>query len=356
MLNATERVDISIMFFNKKPDRDKIMAALQESGAGAHISGLEILDDGQVIISLNTDPSEIDKMENLRSDIEAKIHAIKHVTKTLVVLTAEREAPTPAPDTSAKGKPLDLPHLKNIIAVASGKGGVGKSTVAANLAVSLATLGKKVGLLDADIYGPSVPRLMGLANQKPDTNENGKLIPHEKYGIKMMSMGFLVAEESPMIWRGPMIQTALTQLLRDVDWGDLDILIIDLPPGTGDAHLTLAQKVPVTGAVIVSTPQDLALIDARKAIEMFKKLSVPIFGLVENMSYYKCVNCGHEDHIFGHGGAKDEAAKQGCEFLGEIPLNGDIRKLSDEGTPVALSSMAAADIYKTIANTVLGRI
>lgn len=340
------------MFFKKSPDRDKINAALQESGANPYLDGLEITDNGEVIVTLKADMSDPGGMESLRQIAESKISDLKHVSKAIVILTAEREAPAPVADTSAKGKRLELPHLKKIIAVASGKGGVGKSTVAANLAVALAAQGQRVGLMDADIYGPSVPRLMGI-NAKPETNENNRLVPFGKHGIKFMSMGFLVAEDAPMIWRGPMIQTAVTQLLRDVEWGELDVLVIDLPPGTGDAQLTMAQKVPVTGAVIVSTPQDLALIDARKAIEMFRKLDVPILGLVENMSYHVCTNCGHEDHIFGHGGAKSEAEKQGIKFLGEIPLNGEIRKLSDEGTPVALSNINASLIYKEIAAKIL---
>jgi ATP-binding protein involved in chromosome partitioning len=203
----------------------------------------------------------------------------------------------------------------------------------------------KVGLLDADIYGPSVPRLSGIANRKPEMKD-GKLQPLEAHGLKLMSMGFLVEEEKPMIWRGPMVQTALYQMMRDVEWGSdenpLDVLVVDMPPGTGDAQLTMAQKVPLAGAVIVSTPQDLALIDARKAIEMFRKTNVPVLGIIENMSTYICSNCGHEEHIFGHGGAKAEAEKLGVPFLGEIPLRADIREQSDAGVPVA------ADYFRSI--------
>ncbi len=332
------------MFFKKSLDRDKINTALRECGAGDYIDGVEITDAGAVIVSLKTDMSDPGKMESLRQIVETKISAIKNVNKAIVILTAERAAPA---DTSAKGKKLDLPHIKKIIAVASGKGGVGKSTVAANLAVALGQQGLKIGLMDADIYGPSVPRLMGVSG-KPEMNDK-RIVPFEKHGIRFMSMGFLVAEDTPMIWRGPMIQTAVTQLLRDVDWGELDVLVIDLPPGTGDAQLTLAQKVPVTGAVIVSTPQDLALIDARKAIEMFRKLDVPILGLIENMSYHICANCGYEDHVFGHGGAQAEARKQDLKFLGGIPLNGEIRRLSDEGMPVAASKGEVSGIYLSIA-------
>ena len=340
------------MFFKKSPDREKIDAALQECGAKPYVGGVEITDAGDVIVTLNADLSDPGGMESLRQIVEAKLSAVKSVSKAIVILTAERAAPVSAPDTSAKGKRLELPHLKKIIAVASGKGGVGKSTVAANLAVALAALGQKVGLLDADIYGPSVPKLLGIPHQKPETNENKKLVPFEAHGIKAMSMGFLVPEDAAMIWRGPMIQTAVTQLLRDVEWGELDVLVIDLPPGTGDAQLTLAQKVPVTGAVIVSTPQDLALIDAKKAIEMFRKLDVPILGLVENMSYHVCVNCGHKDHIFGHGGARMEAEKQNIPFLGEIPLNSEIRAMSDAGTPVASAASNLSEPYKKAAKSI----
>ena len=239
-----------------------------------------------------------------------------------------------------------LPGVKNIICVVSGKGGVGKSTVSANLALALAQGGAAVGLLDADIYGPSVPKMSGLEGQRPQQNEAGKLVPLSAFGLKVMSIGFMLDNEAPLVWRGPMVQTAVYQMLRDVEWGTaekpLDVLIVDMPPGTGDAQLTLAQKVPVTGAVIVSTPQDIALIDARKAVKMFEKVGVKIFGLIENMSTHVCSNCGHEEHIFGHGGAKSEAEKLGVPFLGEIPLSIGIRKNSDEGKP------SAEDVFRGI--------
>ncbi|MCB1529476.1 MAG: Mrp/NBP35 family ATP-binding protein [Rhodospirillales bacterium] len=241
---------------------------------------------------------------------------------------------------------LDLP-IRKIIAVGSGKGGVGKSTVAFNLACALAKSGQKAGLLDADIYGPSVPKLTGLSGQGP-SQKDGKLIPLEAHGLKAMSIGFLVEEGKALIWRGPMIHKALFQMLQDVAWGTdakpLDVLVIDLPPGTGDVQLTLAQKVRLDGAVIVSTPQDLALADARRAVEMFRTTGVPILGLIENMSTHICSNCGHEEHIFGHGGAQEEASKLNVPFLGEIPLSAGIREKSDRGEP------AQAERFQEIAD------
>ncbi len=321
------------------------------------VKGLQIR-GGHVIFSIEVDPKRGPALESLRQQAEAVVRAIPGVTAVQAVLTAERapaQAQTPAdPHGMNKNPVLDLP-IRKIIAVASGKGGVGKSTVAINLAVALSQQGLKVGLLDADIYGPSVPRLTGL-NAKPAQDKNEQLVPLQAHGLKIMSIGFLIENEAPMIWRGPMVQTALYQMLRDVAWGTktdpLDVLIVDMPPGTGDAQLTLAQKVPLAGAVIVSTPQDLALIDARKGIEMFRKVNVPVLGIVENMSTYVCTHCGHEEHIFGHGGAKAEAEKIGVPFLGEIPLHASIRAMSDAGTPVAAQNGPQADIYRQIAQSV----
>lgn len=319
------------------------------------ISGLDVSGDGDVMFVLEVRPDQDGDIERLRLDAEAAVRGVAGVRSVNAILTAEREAaPAPAaqpdPHGMNKNPRLSLP-FKHVIAVGSGKGGVGKSTVAFNLAVALSQLGQGVALLDADIYGPSVPRLTGLTGQKPVTNDSGKIIPLSAHGLNLMSMGFLVDEEKPMIWRGPMVQTAFYQMLRDVAWQNenatCDILIIDMPPGTGDVQLTLAQKVPVTGAVIVSTPQDLALIDAKKAIAMFEKTDVKVLGLIENMSTYVCSNCGHEDHIFGHGGAAEEALRRGVSFLGEIPLSAHIRKLSDEGQPVP------DNFYKNIANALL---
>ncbi len=224
------------------------------------------------------------------------------------------------------GKQVAIPGVGAIIAVASGKGGVGKSTTALNLALGLRDLGLKVGLLDADIYGPSVPRLTGVL-QKPQLNDAKKMIPISRFGIPLMSIGFLVGEETPMVWRGPMVMSAVRQMLWDVDWGVLDVLVVDMPPGTGDAQLTLAQQVPLRGAVIVSTPQDLALIDARRGIAMFSKVNVPTLGIVENMSYFQCPECGTRSDIFGHGGARHEAERLNVPFLGEIPLHMAIRSI-----------------------------
>jgi ATP-binding protein involved in chromosome partitioning len=300
------------------------------------VSGLQVAADGNVIFMIEVDPARGSKLEPLRQEAERAAAGVAGVRKVTAVLTAQKSANDP--HGMEKNPRLELP-IKNIIAVASGKGGVGKSTVAMNLAIALAKSGKSVGLLDADIYGPSVPKMSGLEGQKPKQNDDGKLVPLEAHGLKIMSIGFMLQNEAPLVWRGPMVQTAVYQMLRDVAWGTdahpLDVLIVDMPPGTGDAQLTLAQKVPVTGAVIVSTPQDIALIDARKAVAMFQKVNVKILGLIENMSTHVCSNCGHEEHIFGHGGAKREAEKLGVPFLGEIPLDAKIRTHSDEGKPVA---------------------
>lgn len=318
------------------------------------VGGLQISPDKDVLFTLEVDPAMGAKMEPLRMEAEKAVRSISGIKSVTAILTAERgQGRTHDPHGMGKNPPLQLP-FRNVIAVGSGKGGVGKSTVAFNLAAELAAQGFSVALLDADIYGPSVPRLTGLAGQKPVTNDSGKIIPLEAHGLKIMSMGFLVEEEKPMIWRGPMVQTAFYQMLRDVAWrneeSDLDFLIIDMPPGTGDVQLTLAQKVPVTGAVVVSTPQDLSLIDARKAIAMFEKTNVKVLGIIENMSSYICPECGHEDHVFGHGGAREEALRRNVPFIGEVPLNAEIRRKSDAGEPIGGS------FYKTIAKVVLNSV
>jgi ATP-binding protein involved in chromosome partitioning len=330
------------------------------------------VNDGKVFLSINVDAAEARAWESVRAQAESAVRAIPGVTVAMIALTAERKPgssapPPPAPHRHGPGvqpvsahrppqggaspmsKQSDIPGIAAVIAVASGKGGVGKSTTALNLALGLRDLGLRVGLLDADIYGPSVPRLTGI-REKPALNADKKMIPIQRFGLAIMSIGFLVEEETAMIWRGPMVMSAITQMLRDVAWGTLDILVVDMPPGTGDAQLTLAQNVPLKGAVIISTPQDLSLIDARRGLAMFKKVNVPVLGIVENMSYFQCPQCGTRSDIFGHGGARHEAERLGVPFLGEIPLHMSIRTSSDAGTPVVDSEPdgSHAAIYRAI--------
>ncbi|MGY4216154.1 ATP-binding protein involved in chromosome partitioning [Bradyrhizobium sp. USDA 4522] len=312
--------------------------------------------------------------ESVRAQAENAVRAIPGVSVAMIALTAERKAggaapaPRPAggvPPASAHRHPhppggqspmarqAEIPGISAVIAVASGKGGVGKSTTALNLALGLRDLGLRVGLLDADIYGPSVPRLTGI-REKPQLNDDKKMVPLQRFGLSIMSIGFLVEEDTAMIWRGPMVMSAITQMLRDVAWGTLDVLVVDMPPGTGDAQLTLAQNVPLKGAIIISTPQDLSLIDARRGLAMFKKVNVPVLGIVENMSYFQCPHCGTRSDIFGHGGARHEAEKLGVPFLGEIPLHIAIRTASDAGNPVVESEPDGphAAIYRAIGGKV----
>jgi ATP-binding protein involved in chromosome partitioning len=283
------------------------------------------------------------------------------------VLTAQKADPNAAPPRqagtgpaggpNAAGGKMLVPGVKAIVAVASGKGGVGKSTTATNLALALAVQGLKVGMMDADIYGPSQPRMMGISG-RPNSPDGKTLTPMTNFGVKCMSMGFLVPEDTPMIWRGPMVMGALEQMLRDVAWGELDILVVDMPPGTGDAQLTMSQRVPLAGAVIVSTPQDIALLDARKGLNMFRKVDVPVLGIIENMSFHICSNCGHREEIFGHGGARREAEKLGVEFLGEVPLHIAIRETSDAGTPIVMSQPDGehAKAYRAIAAKIWAKV
>jgi len=328
--------------------------------------------DGKVFFSINVDATEARAWESVRAEAEAAVRAIPGVTVAMIALTAERKAgaaapPPPPPHRHAQGVPhvsshkppqspaspmskqSEIPGIAAVIAVASGKGGVGKSTTALNLALGLRDLGLRVGLLDADIYGPSVPRLTGI-REKPQLNDDKKMIPLQRFGLAIMSIGFLVEEDTAMIWRGPMVMSAITQMLRDVAWGTLDVLVVDMPPGTGDAQLTLAQNVPLKGAIIISTPQDLSLIDARRGLAMFRKVNVPVLGIVENMSYFQCPHCGTRSDIFGHGGARHEAERLGVPFLGEIPLHMSIRVSSDSGTPVVESEPDGphAAIYRAI--------
>jgi ATP-binding protein involved in chromosome partitioning len=328
------------------------------------------VNDGKVLFSINVDAAEARAWESTRAEAEAAVRAIPGVTVAMIALTAERKAGPAAPPpphrhaagvphvsshrppqspVSPMSKQSEIPGVAAVIAVASGKGGVGKSTTALNLALGLRDLGLRVGLLDADIYGPSVPRLTGI-REKPQLNGDKKMIPISRFGLAIMSIGFLVEEDTAMIWRGPMVMSAITQMLRDVAWGTLDILVVDMPPGTGDAQLTLAQNVPLKGAVIVSTPQDLSLIDARRGLAMFRKVNVPVLGIVENMSYFQCPHCGTRSDIFGHGGARHEAERLAVPFLGEIPLHMSIRATSDSGTPVVESEPDGphAAIYRAI--------
>jgi ATP-binding protein involved in chromosome partitioning len=344
------------------PDKDTITQALARvtapDGRGLVAAGrvaAVAVTGGTVIVSIAIEPSEAKAFEPTRLAAEAAVKALPGVEKAFVALTAERApgaAPAPTAPKPAGAPPV--PGVKRIVAVASGKGGVGKSTTAANLALALRASGLKVGLMDADIYGPSVPKLMGLKG-KPELLENRVLKPMEAHGLKVMSIGFMVEDDAPLIWRGPMIDSALTQMLREVAWGDLDVLIVDMPPGTGDAQLTMAQKVPLDGAVIVSTPQDLALIDARKGIAMFRKVDVPVLGLIENMSTFVCPTCGFRCDIFAHGGARKEAERWDAPFLGEIPLHMDIRVTADAGAPIVVAKPDGphAMAYKEIAARVL---
>ncbi|HTG18395.1 MAG TPA: iron-sulfur cluster carrier protein ApbC [Reyranella sp.] len=321
---------------------------------------------GHVAITLDVDPARGTALEPLRQACEQAVRAMPGVLSATAVMTSERPAPTPAkPAAHAHGHGtapakttggtgrIDVPGVKHIIAVASGKGGVGKSTTAVNLALGLAAIGVSTGLLDADIYGPSMPRMLNV-KEKPESIDGKGLKPIERYGLKTMSIGYIVNEDTPMIWRGPMVSSALEQMLRDVEWGELDVLVVDMPPGTGDAQLTLAQRVALAGAVIVSTPQDIALVDARKGLNMFRKVAVPVLGFVENMSFYLCPHCGERAEIFGHGGAREEAEKLGVPFLGEVPLHLDIRTTSDSGNPIVVSQPDSpyAQIYKNIAGRV----
>ena len=319
----------------------------------ATISGLQIR-DGHVGFSLEVEPKEGPKLESVRKAAEDAVAAIPDVLSSTAVLTAHRGKAEPQ-EAPQKQKPA--PGVKHIVAVASGKGGVGKSTTAANLALALAAEGRSVGVLDADIYGPSMPRMLGVSG-RPEAPNGKDLRPMEGYGLKIMSMGFLVDEETPMIWRGPMVMSAITQMLENVMWGDLDVLIVDMPPGTGDAQLTLSQQTPLAGAVIVSTPQDIALLDARKGLNMFRKVDVPVLGIIENMSFFVCPNCGERSEIFSHGGARKEAEKLGVPCLAEVPLHLDIRETADGGRPVVVSKPDGphAQIYRSIARQVWERL
>ena len=346
------------------PSREDIMAtlgAIPVADGGTLVSRDLIralmIEGGQVrfVIEAAT-PDQARALEPARAASEAAIRAMAGVTAVQVLLTAHgpaAKAPPPSlkigqHPTPQQGGPQRISGIDRIIAVASGKGGVGKSTVSSNLAVALAKQGRRVGLLDADIYGPSQPRMMGVT-ARPASPDGKTIIPLQAHGVTMMSIGLMLKEDEAVIWRGPMIMGALQQLLGQVAWGELDVLIVDLPPGTGDIQLTLCQRTHLTGAIVVSTPQDVALLDARKALDMFVKLKTPVLGLIENMSTYICPNCGHEEHIFGHGGVAAEAARLNLPFLGELPLSLDVRIAGDAGTPIAAGDGPAAQAYAALA-------
>jgi ATP-binding protein involved in chromosome partitioning len=335
----------------------------QDVVSAGMLQGL-VVRGGLVQFALAVAREEARALEPLRAAAEAAAAAVPGVASATCVLTAHREAAAPPPPQRSAAiqarhggtGQIPLPLINAVVAVASGKGGVGKSTTAVNLAVAMAQSGLRVGLLDADIYGPSLPMMLGTS-ERPKA-ESGRILPLERWGLKAMSIGFMVDNETPMVWRGPMVMGALEQMLGQVEWGALDILVIDMPPGTGDAQLTISQRVKVAGAVIVSTPQDVALIDARRGIRMFEKVNVPVLGLIENMSYFCCPNCGHTAHPFGHGGARAEAERMGVPFLGELPLRLEIRELSDAGTPVMVAQPQgeAAAQYRAIAEALRQRL
>jgi ATP-binding protein involved in chromosome partitioning len=363
MAAITEKQILDALSTVPDPDRGGDIVSL------GMVSGMAIR-DGNVAFSIEVEPERGPRLEPLRKAAEKAVEALPDVLSVTAVLTAQaapRGRVAPQPAAAPSGRPA--PHAANrmqrgavpgvgaIVAVASGKGGVGKSTVAANLALALKANGLRVGVLDADIYGPSMPRMLGISG-RPSSPDGKRLTPMENYGLRCMSMGFLVPEDKPMIWRGPMVMSALQQMLREVNWGDLDIMVVDMPPGTGDAQLTMAQQVPLAGAVIVSTPQDIALLDARKGLNMFRQVEVPVLGIIENMSYFLCPHCGGRSEIFSHGGARLEAERLGTEFLGEVPLDLQIRETSDSGHPITVSDPGNphALVFRAIATRVWEKI
>ena len=366
MADITEAQVLDALQSVQDPERGQSLVALDM------ISGIAIKDN-MVQFAIEIDPAKAGEYESVRRRAEDAVAAIPGVLSVTAVLTAESgnrrqgggngDARQQGGGQQASGEQgggfNGAADIKHIVAVASGKGGVGKSTTAVNLALSLAGLGLSVGMLDADVFGPSLPRMLGIEG-RPSSPDGKVLEPMEAHGVKAMSMGFLVGEEQPVVWRGPMVMGALQQMLSDVNWGALDVLVVDMPPGTGDAQLTMAQNTPLSGAVIVSTPQDIALIDARKGLNMFRKVDVPVLGFIENMSVYICPECGHEAHVFGHGGARTEAERLGVPFLGAIPLDIRIRETSDGGNPVVVAdpdgphARAYAEVAEAVRDAVLG--
>ena len=302
------------------------------------------VDGGTVRFVMEINPAQAAAYESVKARAEAAVGALDDIEQVSIVLTGHTEKAPPdlKPQRPAEPKgPQKIPGIDHILAIASGKGGVGKSTVSANLACALAQQGRRVGLLDADVYGPSQPRMLGVSG-RPASPDGKMILPMRNHGVTMMSIGLMTNEDQAVVWRGPMLMGALQQMMTQVQWGALDVLLVDLPPGTGDVQMTLAQKAQVDGAIIVSTPQDVALLDARKGVDMFQQLQVPIVGMIENMSTHICSNCGHEEHVFGHGGVKAEAAKLGVPLLAEIPLDIQIRLASDGGAPIVVSQPDSA--------------
>jgi len=343
--------------------KESVLSALKSiiapGGSDLTSSGLLseiVIQKDKVYFAINVPQREAKAFESVRKAAEDAVKALPGVAGAVVTLTAEARG-GPVYSAASQSTQSGIGQIKHIIAVASGKGGVGKSTTSVNLALGFAANGLRVGILDADIYGPSMPRLLGITG-RPELIGDKILKPLDKYGLKVMSMGFLVEEETPMIWRGPMVISALTQMLKDVAWGELDVLVVDMPPGTGDAQLTMAQQVPLAGAVIVSTPQDLSLIDARRGLNMFKRVDVPLLGIIENMSFFVCPKCGERSDIFSHGGAKAEARRLGVPFLGELPLHMAIREASDDGRPIVVADPASlhSEMYRTIAAEVWSQL
>ncbi|MDJ0638764.1 MAG: Mrp/NBP35 family ATP-binding protein [Paracoccaceae bacterium] len=348
-------------------DRDSVTAALKtitdpvaggDIVASGVVRALNLSDDGAVRFVMEIPPSQAQAYEAVKAEAEAALAKLDGVSQVSIVMTGHT-APAAPPDlkpsrpAEPKG-PEKIPGVERIVAIASGKGGVGKSTVAANLACALAQQGRRVGLLDADVYGPSQPRMLGVSG-RPASPDGKIILPMRNHGVTMMSIGLMTNEDQAVVWRGPMLMGALQQMMMQVQWGALDVLLVDLPPGTGDVQMTLAQKAEVTGAIIVSTPQDVALLDARKGIDMFQQLNVPILGMIENMSTHICSNCGHEEHVFGHGGVAAEAQKLGVPLLAEVPLDLQIRLAADGGAPITVSQpdSAQAKAFQNIAATLV---
>ena len=345
--------------------RDEVLAALK--GVADPVSGQDLVaagliraltvDGGSVRFVLEIDPARAETMEAARAEAEEAVGALDGVQSVSAVMTAHKATAPPELDLGRRGEaqgPEKIPGVERIIAIASGKGGVGKSTVAANLAAAFAAEGRRAGMLDADVYGPSQPRMLGVSG-RPASPDGKTILPMRNHGVTMMSIGLMTREDEAVVWRGPMLMGALQQMMSQVQWGALDVLVVDLPPGTGDVQMTLTQNAEVTGAIVVSTPQDVALIDARKGVDMFRKMETPILGMIENMSFHVCAKCGHEEHLFGHGGVREAAEALGVPLLAEIPLDIDIRTAADGGAPIVVSrpSSPPAGAFRGLARALI---